>query len=83
MLGAVGPWLGRRLERRLPLSAPRPYPPRPSDRRRPGARRSAALVLHPPKLVPMDPEHEQEAVDALTELFVQLLERDTGRDANS
>jgi len=37
------------------------------------------VVLKPPKFVPLDPEHEQEAVDALTELFLQLLARDSER----
>ena len=63
------------------MSASRRHPPKQADRRRPGARGSAALVLRPPKLVPMDPEHEQAAVDALTELFVQLLARDAEQDA--
>jgi len=41
----------------------------------------SASRRHPPKLVPMDPEHEQAAVDALTELFVQLLARDAEQNA--
>jgi len=58
-----------------------PLPAAAADHRRHGARRPAALVLCPPKLVPMDPEHEQEAVYALTELFLQLLALDAEQSA--
>ena len=39
------------------------------------AYRRAALTLRPAKLVPLDPEHEQQALAALTELLRALLTR--------
>lgn len=37
-------------------------------------------MLHPPKLVPLDPEHEREALAALTELLRILLEHQSAGD---
>jgi len=37
----------------------------------------------PAEYVPLDPDHERQAIDALTELFLQLLARDEAEDAES
>jgi len=35
--------------------------------------------VSPSKLVPIEPQHEQQAVDALTKVFLRLLARDAGQ----
>jgi len=71
----------------LPLAPSRRRPPdRPpgrSDQRRPKRARPPALIVLPAEYVPLDPDHERQAIDALTELFLQLLARDEAEDAES
>jgi hypothetical protein len=51
-----------------------------APRRTRRAHRRQGIVLHPPKLVPLDLEHERESLAALTELLRVLLERHLAAD---
>ena len=55
-------------------TAPARKPDAAATPRRPYRRKG--ITLMPPKLVPLDPAHEQQAISALTELLRQLLESD-------
>ncbi len=58
----------------MSTTAPARKPDAAATPRRPYRRKG--ITLMPPKLVPLDPAHEQQAISALTELLRQLLESD-------
>jgi len=45
----------------------------PNRRGRPAS--ATRIVIHPPRLIPMDEEHRREAVSALAEILLSELER--------